>query len=55
VRTFSLHLAAVPTASEQWRLVAGGRRWTLAATTALADQPQWGPRLAAVVASFRVR
>ncbi len=55
VRTFSLHIAAVPTASEQWRLLAGGRRWTLAATTALADQPLWGPRLAAVAATFRLR
>jgi hypothetical protein len=55
VRTFVLRVGAVPTASEQWRLLAGGRRWTVAATTALADQPQWGPRLAAVANSFRVR
>ena len=54
VRTFSLHVR-VPTASEQWRLLAGGRRWTVSATTALADQPQWGPRLAAVAMTFRVR
>jgi hypothetical protein len=54
VRTFSLRLG-VPTASEQWRLLAGGRRWTVAATTALAEQPEWGPRLAAVAATFRAR
>jgi hypothetical protein len=55
VRTFVLRVGGVPTASEQWRLLAGGRRWTVAATTALADQPEWGPRLAAVAATFRVR
>jgi hypothetical protein len=54
VRTFSLH-AGVPRASEQWRLLAGGRRWTVSATTALADQPQWGPRLAVAAVTFRVR
>ena len=55
IRTFSLHAGAVPSASEQWRMLAGGRRWTVTATTALADQPEWGPRLAAVAATFRVR
>jgi hypothetical protein len=55
VRTFVLRVGDVPTASEQWRLLAGGRRWTVAATTALADQPEWGPRLAAVAATFRLR
>jgi hypothetical protein len=55
VRTFVLRVGSVPTASEQWRLLAAGRRWTVAATTALADQPDWGPRLAAVAASFRAR
>ena len=57
VRTFSLHLgdAGVPTASEQWRLIAAGRRWTISAMTALGDQPRWGPRLADVATSFRVR
>ena len=55
VRTFSLHSGAEPTASEQWRLLTAGRRWTVSATTALADQPEWGPRLAAVAATFRVR
>jgi hypothetical protein len=55
VRTLSLHAGRVPTASEQWRLLAGGRRWTVSATTALADQPEWGPRLAGVAATFRVR
>jgi hypothetical protein len=55
VRTYSLHVGDPPTASEQWRLVAGGRRWTVAATTALADQPEWGLRLAAVAATFRLR
>ena len=44
--------SGVPTASEQWRTLAGGRRWTLTVTTTLADQPVWGPRLAAVVATF---
>lgn len=57
VRTFTVHLGAtgVPTASEQWRLLAAGRRWTVSATTALADQPEWGPRLAGMAASLRVR
>jgi hypothetical protein len=56
VRTFVLHLAAggLATASEQWRLLAGGRRWTVTAMTALADQPAWGPELAAIAATFRV-
>ena len=45
-------VSGVPTASEQWRTIAGGRRWTLTATTTLTDQPAWGPRLAAVVATF---
>jgi len=55
-RTFALHLgpSGLPSASEQWRLLAGGRRWTISAMTALADQPAWGPRLAAVAESFRV-
>lgn len=55
VRTFTLHLAAggEATASEQWRLLAGGRRWTVSAMSTLADQPDWGPRLAAVAATFR--
>jgi hypothetical protein len=55
VRTFVAHAGPNPTASEQWRLLAGGRRWTVSATTALADQPAWGPRLAGVAAGFRVR
>lgn len=57
IRTFVAHVApsGTPTASEQWRLIAGGRRWTVSATTALADQPEWGPRLAGVAATFRVR
>lgn len=42
------------TASEQWRLLAAGRRWTVSALTALADQPTYGPRLAAVALSLRV-
>ena len=55
VRTFTLHLAAggEATASEQWRLLAGGRRWTVSAMSTLTDQPDWGPRLAAVAATFR--
>lgn len=55
VRTFVLHLAGggLTTASEQWRLLAGGRRWTVSAMTALEDQPEWGPRLAAIAVTFR--
>jgi hypothetical protein len=56
VRTFAVHRApgGLPTASEQWRLVAGGRRWTLSALTALPDQPAWGPWLAGIAAGFAV-
>ena len=56
VRTFAIHRGpdGLPTASEQWRLLAGGRRWTVTAMTALADQPVWGARLAEVAASLRV-
>ena len=55
VRTLLLRsgLDGRPSAAEQWRLLAGGRRWTLSAMTVLADQPVWGPRLAAVAATFR--
>jgi len=55
-RTFSLHRgpSGLPTASEQWRLLAGGRRWTVSALTALTDQPTYGPRLAAVAVSLRL-
>jgi hypothetical protein len=56
VRTFTLHRGpgGLPTASEQWRLLTAGRRWTVSALTALGDQPAWGPRLAAVAVSLRV-
>jgi hypothetical protein len=56
VRTFALHLApgGQATASEQWRLLAGGRRWTVTAMTALGDQPAWGPELAAIAATFHL-
>jgi hypothetical protein len=56
VRTLTLHRGpgGLPTVSEQWRLLAQGRRWTVSAMTALADQPVWGPRLAAVAARLRV-
>jgi hypothetical protein len=56
VRTFILHRGpgGMPTASEQWRLLAADRRWTVTAMTALGDQPAWGPRLADVAATFRV-
>jgi hypothetical protein len=56
VRTFALHRGpdGLPTASEQWRLLAAQRRWTVSAMTALGDQPEWGPRLAAVATSLRV-
>jgi hypothetical protein len=53
VRTFVLDAGELASASEQWRLMAAGRRWTVTAVTALADQPVWGPRLAAVAATFR--
>jgi hypothetical protein len=57
IRTFVAYVApnGIPKASEQWRLLAAGRRWTLSATTALTDQPEWGPRLAGVATTFRVR
>jgi hypothetical protein len=56
VRTFVLHRgpSGLPAASEQWRLLADGRRWTVSALTALADQPRWGPRLAAVTGTLRL-
>jgi hypothetical protein len=56
VRSLILHRGpgGRPTAAEQWRLVAGGRRWTVSALTALADQPEWGPRLAAAAAALRL-
>ena len=55
VRTFMVVLgdSELAAASEQWRLLAAGRRWTVTATTALDDQPEWGPRLAAIAATFR--
>ena len=54
VRTFVLDAGELASAREQWRLMAGGRRWTVTAATALVDQPAWGPRLSAVAATFRV-
>lgn len=53
VRTFVLDAGEIVSAREQWRLMAGGRRWTVSAVTALADQPVWGPRLAEIAATFR--
>jgi hypothetical protein len=57
VRTFAVALGegGLATASEQWRLLAAGRRWTVTATTVLGDQPEWGPRLAALAATFEAR
>jgi hypothetical protein len=54
VRTFVVRRGPgnLATASEQWRLLAGGRRWTVSALTALSDQPAWGPRLAHLAAGF---
>jgi hypothetical protein len=52
VRTFVLDAGEIASAREQWRLVAGGKRWTVTAATALADQPVWGPKLADVAATF---
>jgi hypothetical protein len=55
-RTLLVHRGpdGLPTAAEQWRLPAAGRRWTITAMTALEDQPELGPALAAIVASFRI-
>lgn len=55
VRTLTVHRedAGLLTATEQWRLLAGGRRWVLSALTALGDQPALGPPLAAAAATFR--
>jgi hypothetical protein len=54
LRTFAIHKGpgGLPTASEQWRLLDGGRCWTVTAMTALGDQPLWGPLLAAVATTF---
>jgi hypothetical protein len=54
VRTFVLDAGELASAREQWRLIGGGRRWTVSAVTALADQPVWGPKLAEVATTFRV-
>jgi len=56
-RTLIVHRGpdGLPTAAEQWRLLAAGRRWTISAMTALEDQPELGPRLAAIATTFRVR
>jgi hypothetical protein len=51
-RTFSIHEGDPPLAAEQWRFTAGGQRWTVTALTALADQPLWGPALAAAAATI---
>jgi hypothetical protein len=53
VRTFVLDAGELASAREQWRLMARGRRWTVSAVTALADQPVWGPKLAGVATTFR--
>jgi hypothetical protein len=53
VRTFVLDAGEIASAREQWRLMAGDRRWTVSAVTALADQPVWGPKLAEIAATFR--
>jgi hypothetical protein len=55
VRTFVLDVGdgELVSASEQWRLLAAGRRWTVTAVTALQDQPVWGPKLAEIAATFR--
>jgi hypothetical protein len=55
VRTFVLDVGdgELVSASEQWRLLAAGRRWTVTAVTALEDQPVWGPRLAEIATTFR--
>ena len=52
IRTFVLDAGELASAREQWRLMAAGRRWTVSAVTALADQPLWGPRLAEVATTF---
>ena len=55
VRTFVLDVGdgELVSASEQWRLLAAGRRWTVTAVTALQDQPVWGPKLAEIATTFR--
>jgi len=53
VRTFVLDAGELASAREQWRLMAAGRRWTVSAVTALADQPVWGPKLAEIATTFR--
>jgi hypothetical protein len=55
VRTFVLDVGdgELVSASEQWRLLAAGRRWTVTAVTVLQDQPTWGPRLAEIATTFR--
>ena len=55
VRTFVLDVGdgELVSASEQWRLLAAGRCWTVTAVTVLPDQPVWGPRLAQIAATFR--
>jgi hypothetical protein len=54
LRTFAIHKGpgGLATASEQWRVLARGRCWTVTAMSALGDQPLWGPVLAAVAATF---
>jgi len=56
VRTMAVHHRedGRVTASEQWRLLAEGRRWTVSGLTALADQPALGPALARVAESLRI-
>jgi hypothetical protein len=55
VRTFVLDVGdgELVSASEQWRLLTAGRRWTVTAVTVLADQPMWGPKLAEIATTFR--
>lgn len=56
IRTLVVHRGAdgrPPTVSEQWRLVAERRRWTVSTLTTLADQPAFGPPLARVAATLR--
>ena len=56
VRTLTVHRegGGVLLASEQWRLLAAGCRWTISASTGLLDQAAYGPGLAAVAETFRV-
>jgi hypothetical protein len=60
VRTFCVHVgpSGVATASEQWRLLSGGRRWTVGSASAVqalldGEEPAQDTKLAAALAGAR--